>query len=83
MFCFFESRDSSFTRHGRKPLEKVFECFSTFQIIEESLDGDSRSAEHRGSAQDIGVFDDDSHEGIVTRGAGGVFPGRVVIRVTP
>jgi hypothetical protein len=30
------------------------------------LDGHSRSAKHRSSAKDIGIFDDDSHKMIVS-----------------
>ncbi len=67
MFCFFESSDSGFTRHGGKPLEKLFESLSAFQIVEESLDGHSRSTKHRSSAKNIRVFDDDSHGKIVSR----------------
>jgi hypothetical protein len=67
VLCFLENGDSSFTRHSGKPLEKLFECLSAFEIIEESLDGDSRSAEHRSSAKNIGVFGDNSHERIVSR----------------
>src|SRR6266568_2932879 len=66
MFCFFESSDSGFTRHGGKPLEKLFERLSSFQIVEEGLDWHSRSAKHRSSAKNIPVFDDDSHETIVS-----------------
>ena len=67
MFCFFESSDSGFTRYGGKPLEKLFERLSSFQIVEESLDRHSRSAKHRSSAKNIPVFDDDSHERIISR----------------
>ena len=66
MFCFFESSDSGFTRYGGKPLEKLFERLSSFQIVEESLDRHSRSTKHRSSAKNIPVFDDDSHETIVS-----------------
>src|SRR5437867_10437038 len=66
MFCFFESSDSGFTRHSRKSLEKLFERLSTFQIVEECLDWHSRSTKHRSSAKNIPVFDDDSHETIVS-----------------
>src|SRR5712691_480377 len=66
MFCFFESSDSGFTRYGGKPLEKLFERLSSFQIVEEGLDWHSRSAKHRSSAKNIPVFDDDSHETIVS-----------------
>jgi hypothetical protein len=67
VFCFLECGDSGFTRHGGKPHEKLFECLSAFQIIEESLDWDSRSTKHRSSAKNIRVFGDDSHERIVSR----------------
>ena len=67
MFCFFESSDSGLTRHGGKSLEKLFECLPAFQIVEESLDWHSRSAKHRSSAKNIRVFDDNSHERIVSR----------------
>src|SRR5437773_6299809 len=70
MFCFFESSDSGFTRYGGKPLEKLFERLSTFQIVEESLDWHSRSAKHRSSAKNVRVFDDNSHERIVSRRVG-------------
>src|SRR5258708_30611718 len=66
MFCFFESSDSGFTRYGGKPLEKLFERLSSFQIVEEGLDWHSRSTKHRSSAKNIPVFDDDSHETIVS-----------------
>jgi len=67
VLCFLESGDSSFTRYSGKPLEKLFECLSAFEIVEEGLDGDSRSTEHRSSAKNIGVFDDNAHERIVSR----------------
>src|SRR5947209_274047 len=66
MFCFFESSDSGLTRYGGKSLEKLFERLSSFQIVEEGLDWDSRSTKHRSSAKNIPVFDDDSHETIVS-----------------
>ena len=67
MFCFFESSDSGFTRYGGKSLEKLFDCFSSFQIVEESLDWHSRSAKHRSSAKNIRIFDDNSHDRTVSR----------------
>ncbi len=68
MFCFFESSNGRFTRDGRKSLQKVFERFSTFQVVEERLDGYTGSAEHKSSPKNVRVFDDDAHEGIVSRG---------------
>ena len=66
VFCLFESGDGRFTRNGRKSLQKVFECFSAFQVVDHRLDGHAGSAKHRSSAKDIGVFDD-AHERIVSR----------------
>ena len=67
VFCFFESSDSGFTRHGGKSLQKVFECLSVFQIVEEGLDWHTRSTKDRTSAKNIRVFDDNSHGKIVSR----------------
>jgi hypothetical protein len=67
VFCFLECGDSGFTRHGGKPHEKLFERLSALQIIEESLDWDSRSTKHRSSPKNIRVFGDHSHERIVSR----------------
>ena len=67
MFCLFESGKSRFTRDGRKSLEKVFERFSAFQVVEECLDRDAGSAKHRSSAKNVGIFDDEVHERIVSR----------------
>ncbi len=39
VFCFFERSDGRFTRDGGKTLQKVFECFSAFQVVEQRLDG--------------------------------------------
>jgi hypothetical protein len=69
VLCFLESGDSSFTRHSGKTLKKVFECFSAFEIVKESLDGDSGSAEHGRAAKNIGVFNDNPHKGILSRRA--------------
>jgi len=70
VFCFFEGGDSRFTRDGGKSLQKVLECFSAFEVIEKRLDGHSRSAKDGSSAENIRIFDDDSHEGIVSRAHG-------------
>jgi hypothetical protein len=70
VFCFFESGDGHFTRDGGKSLQKVFECFSAFQAVEERLERHTGSAKYRSSAENIRAFDDDSHERIVSRGIG-------------
>ena len=67
LFCFFESSEGRITRHGRKPLEKIFQRFSAFQIGEKSLDGHPRSAKHRCSAENFGISNYDPHEAIVSR----------------
>ena len=73
VFCFFESSDGRFTRDGRKTLQKVFECFSAFEVLEERLDGHSGSAKYRSSSKDFRILDDDSHEEIVSRVKSGGF----------
>ena len=65
VFCFFESSDGRFTRDGGKSLQKVFECFSALEVIDKRLDGHSRSAKDGSSAENIRIFDDYAHEGIV------------------
>lgn len=67
MFCFFESSDDRFTRDGRKSIEKIFERFSALQVVGERLDGHSRPAKHRSADKNVGIFDDNSHERIVSR----------------
>src|SRR6266852_5092877 len=66
VFCFFESSDGHFTRDGRKPLQKVFECLSALQIVEQRLDRHARTAKHRSSTKNIRIFDNDSHGVIVS-----------------
>jgi hypothetical protein len=65
VFCFFERSDGQFTRDGRKSLQKVFECFSAFQVVEQRLDRHSRSAKHGSSAKNIPIFDYNFHRIIV------------------
>ncbi len=80
MFCFFESGDGHFTPNGRKSLEKVFECFSAFQVVEEGLDGHAGSAKHRGSAKNIGIFDDKAHNGLYHVGGERAVEGQMATR---
>src|SRR5713101_3541717 len=65
---FLESSHDHLTRDDRKPLQKVFECFSTLQIVEQRLDRHARTAKHRSSTKNIRIFDNDSHALIVSRG---------------
>jgi len=67
VLCFFECSDGRITRDGRKTLQKVFECFSPFQVVEQRLDRHSRSAKHRSSTKNISIFDYDFHHMIVPR----------------
>ena len=67
LFCFLESSDGRLTRDSRESLQKIFEGFSTFQVVEKRLDGHSGSAKHRGSAKNLPVFDDDFHRLIIPR----------------
>jgi hypothetical protein len=69
VFCFFERSDGHLTRDGRKPIQKVFERFSALQIVEQRLDRHARTAKHRSSTKNIGIFDNDSHGVMVSRGS--------------
>jgi hypothetical protein len=73
MLCFFKSSDGGFSRDCGKSFQKVFECFSALEVVEECLDGHPRSAKHRSSAKNIRVFDGDSHERIVSRAMEGAY----------
>ena len=64
---FFEGGEGGFPRDGGKPLQKCFECFSAFEVVEERLDRHSRSAKHGSSAENLRVFYDDFHARIVPR----------------
>jgi hypothetical protein len=61
MLCFFQCSDGRITRDGRKALQKVFECFSPFQVVEQGLDRHSRAAKHRSSAKNGPIFYYDFH----------------------
>jgi len=50
LFRFFESSDCGFARDGGKSFQKVFDCFSAFEVIEKRLDGNARSAKDGSSA---------------------------------
>jgi hypothetical protein len=67
VFCFFEGSDGRFPRDGGKSLQKVFQCFSAFQVIEKRLDRHPSSAKYWSSAKNIPIFDDDFHGMIVAR----------------
>jgi hypothetical protein len=65
VLCFFQGGDGGFPGDGREAFEKVFEGFAAFEVVEEGLDGDTRSVKNGDSAKDIGIFGDYAHEGIV------------------
>jgi RNase_H superfamily len=67
MLCFFQCSDGRITRDGRKALQKVFECFSPFQVVEQGLDRHSRAAKHRSSAKNGPIFYYDFHHMIIPR----------------
>jgi hypothetical protein len=71
VFRFFESSDCGFARNGGKSFQKVFDCFSAFEVIEKRLDRNARSTKDGSSAEDVGIFDDNSHERIVPRAIAG------------
>ena len=68
MFGFFEGSDGHVTGDGRKPLQKVFECFSAFEIVEQRLDRYACTAKDGSPSENFRIFDDDSHDVIVSRG---------------
>ncbi len=65
MLCLFERGDGRFSRNRGKTLQKLFEGFSPFQIVEQCPDRHSRSAKHRGSAKYVPIFADDFHFKII------------------
>ena len=67
LLCLFERSNGRFARDGRKPLQKVFECFPAFQVVKQRLDRHSRSAKHRCSPENIAIFDDSFHSVTVPR----------------
>ena len=70
MFGLFEGGEGRFARDGGKTLYKFFKGFSARNVVEQSLDGHSGAAEHRSSAEDVRIFDDDVHERIGPRATG-------------
>jgi hypothetical protein len=46
VFRFFERGNGRFSRDSRKSLEKVFQRFSAFQVVEQRLDRHTRSPKH-------------------------------------
>jgi hypothetical protein len=69
-FRFFKRGNGSFARNRGKPLQKVFQGLSAFQIVEQRLDGHARPAKHRSPAENVGISDYDTHGDILTRRSG-------------
>jgi hypothetical protein len=67
---FFEGSDGCCTRDCGKTLQEIFERLSALQAIEKGLDGHSRPAKNRGSAENVRIFDDHVHDLIVSRADG-------------
>ena len=51
----FERRDRLIVGHGGKILEKVDKGMSTFQIVDEGLDGNPCANEHWGTSEDLWI----------------------------
>src|ERR1700722_19044379 len=66
MFRFFECVESRFARDRREPFQKLFQGFSSFEVVEQVLDRQSRAPKDRHSTQDLGVFHNDAIHGIHT-----------------
>jgi len=62
---FYECGERRFARDGGKTLQKVFECFATLQVVEQSLDRYSGSTKNRGACKDIRILDDYAHTRIL------------------
>jgi hypothetical protein len=58
MLGLFERSERRFPRDRGKSLQKIFQSFPTFEVIEQVLDRYSCSPKHGNSTQDPGVFDD-------------------------
>jgi hypothetical protein len=54
---FFERLQSQRARDGRKPFQKVLKPFSSFEVLEERLNGHSRAPEYRRAVHDFGIPD--------------------------
>ena len=55
----FERRDRSFARNRGKVIKEFRQSLASFQIVEQSLERNACSAEHRRTSEDIGVLNDD------------------------
>ena len=55
---FFERLERQLTWDCGKPLEEIFECFSTLQIVEQRLDRYPGSAEDWCTVHDVRIADD-------------------------
>ena len=67
LLSFFERGDCQFARDGRKSFQKIFQRFPALQVVEKRLRRHPRSTEHRRSAKNFRVFDNNPHKRIVAR----------------
>lgn len=65
---FFKDVKCEITRHCRKSRQKLFQAVSSFQIVEQGLDGHPCAPKDRRTMQDLRVLDDGlTHISIVTQ----------------
>ena len=50
--------DRAFTSHGGEILQKLVQSLPAFQIVQQSLEGDTRASENGGAPEDIWVSGD-------------------------
>src|SRR5580704_11184385 len=62
--CFFQCRNGDFPAHAWILFEEFIERLSAFQVIEERLERDARASEHRFSAVDIWILNNDAFRAI-------------------
>jgi hypothetical protein len=58
---FFQGGASCLARDCGKRLQEIFQRVFVLQIIEKALHGLERPAKNRGSAENVGIFDDHLH----------------------
>ena len=66
-----QHRDYLLTGYGREPFEKVRDRISTFEVIQEGLDGNARASKDRSSTHDLRIGQDFgiAHNGSIDRHA--------------
>jgi hypothetical protein len=70
MLRFFESLESQIAGNGGEPLKKLLDSFSTFEIVEQSLDRHARTTEDGYPVHDFRIANDRlRHSSIVSQTA--------------